>query len=71
MSYLEVQEEVRRKVANMSCPDCETDGQLEYADDETLVCKLCGYSIEAEDLEDEWLEKIAADHCLGEDMFED
>lgn len=50
--------EARKKADKMSCPDCWSDGTMEYAadDDNVLVCESCGYSVEDYDLEDAWIE---------------
>lgn len=58
MKYSEIYEMAREKTMKCCCLDCEVDGQLEFADDEVLVCKNCGYSIYAADLQSEWQEKI-------------
>lgn len=58
MKYSEIYEMAREKAMKCCCLECEVDGQLEYVDDEVLVCKNCGYSIEAVDLQSEWQEKI-------------
>ena len=58
MSSLETYEESVEKANSMCCPECESEGTLKYADDEVLVCESCQYSIEAEDLQPVWQEKI-------------
>lgn len=58
MSSIEVYEKSVEKANSRCCPDCEMQGTLKYADETVLVCRSCNYSIEAEDLQPEWQEKI-------------
>lgn len=61
MSYSEIYEKSVEKASSRCCPDCETSGSLQYADSEVLVCSVCGYSIEAEELQPKWQEIIEED----------
>lgn len=54
MTYSEIYEKSVDKTSSMCCPSCKSDRQLEYADSEVLICKNCGYSIDAIDLQSEW-----------------
>ena len=58
LNISEIYKKSVEKANAMCCPDCESPGTLEYADDKVLVCSSCGYSIDAEDLQPEWQEKI-------------
>lgn len=58
ITYSEIYEKSLEKKYEMCCPDCESEGTLKYADDEVLVCEVCQYSIEAEDLQPVWQEKL-------------
>lgn len=58
MDYSEIYEKAVEKAENLCCPYCESNGTLEYADDEVLVCNNCKFSVEAEDLQSVWQDKI-------------
>lgn len=58
MTYSDIYEMSVEKANAMCCLNCEMDAQLEPADSEVLVCKNCGYSIDAVDLQPEWQEKL-------------
>lgn len=58
VSYSEIYENAVEKANAMCCPECESVGSLKYADNEVLVCENCQFSIEAEDLQPEWQEKL-------------
>lgn len=60
-SYSEIYLMAVEKANGRCCPDCESEGSLHFADEEVLVCDVCQYSIEAEDLEPVWQDKIEDD----------
>ena len=61
-TYSEIYEKAYAKKCDRCCPDCESSNSLSYADDEVLVCSFCGYSIEADELQSAWIDKISADY---------
>ena len=58
VTYSEIYEKSLEKKNGMCCPECESEGSLKYADDEVLVCDVCQYSIEAEELQPVWHDKL-------------
>lgn len=64
MTYSEIYLKSLEKANSKTCPDCGSRHALRYADDEVLVCKSCRYSIDAEDLQPEWQEKLEDEYGL-------
>lgn len=58
VTYSEIYEKSVEKKNRMCCPKCEKEYSLKYADDEVLVCGACQYSIEAEELQSTWQDKL-------------
>lgn len=61
-SFSEIYERAHAKKCARCCPDCDSPNSLRFADEEVLVCSSCGFSIEAEDLQSAWMDKISADY---------
>jgi len=64
MKFAEIFELAIEKARNRCCPDCESEHTLNYADDTVLVCSCCDYSIEADELQPEWQEKLEDEYGL-------
>lgn len=74
VTYSEIYEKSVEKKNRMCCPECESEGSLKYADNEALVCGVCHYSIEAENLQPTWQEKLEDEvgfYDYEEDDFDD
>ena len=61
-SFSEIYERAYVKKCDRCCPDCDSSSSLKFADAEVLVCSSCGFSIEADDLQSAWQEKISAEY---------
>lgn len=68
MTYLEMYNLAVEKADSMSCPDCESYSSLEYVDDEVLVCKICQFSVDAEDLQQEWEDFLQNEYDITDDF---
>jgi len=74
--FSKIFEMATEKAYSDTCPDCGAVGSLEDADDTVKVCRVCGYSIDIEDVQSEWQDKLEDemgfnDPYTGEDEEDD
>lgn len=69
MTYLEMYNLAAEKANSLSCPNCESYNSMEYADNEVVVCNVCQFSADVEDLQQEWEDFLQNEYDIT-DNFE-